>query len=146
MKVSKMRLFAVVASMAMLGTALAGCGTQSATAPQGGGTTAGGGGQPVYGGTLTLDLASQFPHLDPAKAYDTTSDEAVEQFYNTLVTYQGTTNNIVPDLATYSVSNDGKVYTFHIKSAKFWNGDPVTAQSFITEFERVLNTTRQSSR
>ncbi|PWI57628.1 ABC transporter substrate-binding protein [Sulfoacidibacillus thermotolerans] len=144
MKVSKMRLFAVVASMAMLGTALAGCGTQSATAPQGGGTTAGGGGQPVYGGTLTLDLASQFPHLDPAKAYDTTSDEAVEQFYNTLVTYQGTTNNIVPDLATYSVSNDGKVYTFHIKSAKFWNGDPVTAQSFITEFERVLNNNMQS--
>ncbi len=144
MKVSKMRMLGVVASMTMLGTALAGCGTQSATTSQGGTTASGGSTQPVYGGTLTLDLLSQFPHLDPAKAYDTTSNEAVEQFYNTLVTYQGTTNKIIPDLATYTISNGGKVYTFHIKKAKFWNGDPVTAQSFITEFERVLNNNMQS--
>lgn len=145
MKVSKMRMVGVIASMAMLGTALAGCGTQSATTSQQGNTTASGGStQPVYGGTLTLDLLSQFPHLDPAKAYDTTSEEAVEQFYNTLVTYQGATNTIVPDLASYTVSDGGKVYTFSIKNAKFWNGDPVTAQSFITEFQRVLSNSMQS--
>lgn len=145
MNVSKMRMVGVIASMAMLGTALAGCGTQSATTSQQGNTTASGGStQPVYGGTLTLDLLSQFPHLDPAKAYDTTSEEAVEQFYNTLVTYQGATNTIVPDLASYTVSDGGKVYTFSIKNAKFWNGDPVTAQSFITEFQRVLSNSMQS--
>ncbi|PWI57626.1 hypothetical protein BM613_07475 [Sulfoacidibacillus thermotolerans] len=141
---NKLRLLGVIASMAMLGTALAGCGTQSASS---GGTSpspASSSSQPVYGGSLTMDLSSQFPHLDPAKAYDTTSYEAVLQFYNQLVTYQGATNNIVPDLATYSISDGGKVYTFHIKSAKFWNGDPVTAQSFITEFERVLNNNMQS--
>ncbi len=143
MKRNKLRLLGVVASMAMLGTALAGCGTQTATSPSASGTTTSSN-QPVYGGTLTMDLSSQFPHLDPAKAYDTTSDDAVEQFYNQLVTYQGATNKIIPDLATYTVSGGGKVYTFHIKKAKFWNGDPVTAQSFITEFDRVLENSMQS--
>ncbi|MCI0182745.1 MAG: ABC transporter substrate-binding protein [Acidibacillus sp.] len=144
MKRNKLRLLGVVASVAMIGTALAGCGTQTATPSQSGSDTATNSTQPVYGGTLQMDLSSQFPHLDPAKAYDTTSYEAVLQFFNQLVTYQGATNNIVPDLATYTISDGGKVYTFNIKQAKFWNGDPVTAQSFITEFERVLNNNMQS--
>ncbi|MCL6445461.1 MAG: ABC transporter substrate-binding protein [Alicyclobacillus sp.] len=37
------------------------------------------------------------------------------------------------------ISKDGKTYTFHLrKGIKFANGDPMTAQSFIDEFERVL--------
>lgn len=144
MKRNKLRLLGVVASVAVIGTALAGCGTQTATPSQSGSNTATNSTQPVYGGTLQMDLSSQFPHLDPAKAYDTTSYEAVLQFFNQLVTYQGATNTIVPDLATYTISDGGKVYTFNIKQAKFWNGDPVTAQSFITEFERVLNNNMQS--
>jgi len=96
-------------------------------------------GKPVYGGTLSLDLAQDFPSLDPAIAYDPVSYEGVDQMFNELVTYSKSTNNIVPDLATWKISPDGKVYTFHIKPATFWNGDAVNAQSFITEFERVLN-------
>ncbi len=142
MKSKKMRIFGVVASVAMLGTALAGCSSQAAqplkTSP------APSAAKPVYGGSLTMDLSSNFPHLDPAKAYDTTSYEGVLQFYNQLVTYKGATNDIIPSLASYTISDGGKVYTFHIKKAKFWNGNPVTAQSFITEFERVLNPVNQS--
>ncbi len=144
MKSTKMRLSGVVAAIGVLGSALAGCGTQGATTPPQAADNATQGATPIRGGTLALDLISQFPHLDPAKAYDTTSDEAVEQFYNQLVTYQGAANTIVPSLATYTITGGGTVYTFHIRSAKFWNGDPVTAQSFITEFERVLNNNMQS--
>ena len=144
MKSSKLRLFGVVASVAMLSTALAGCSTQAVSTPKAV-RQASEGAQPVYGGTLTMDLSSQFPHLDPAKAYDTTSYEAVLQFYNQLVTYKGATNTLVGDLASsWNISNGGKVYTFHLTNAKFWNGNPVTAQSFITEFERVLNNNMQS--
>lgn len=100
--------------------------------------------RPIHGGTLTLDLNGNFPHLDPAKAYDTLSDEAVEQFYDQLVTYQGSSNTIIPDLASYKISNNGKKYTFFIKHAQFWNTQPVTATSFIAEFERVLNPSIQS--
>jgi len=95
--------------------------------------------KPVYGGTLTMDLQQDFPSLDPAIAYDTVSYEAVDQMYNELVTYKGASNTIVPDLASWTISDGGRVYTFHIKKAQFWNGDRVTAQSFITEFERVLS-------
>lgn len=140
----KVRLLGVLASMAMFSTALAGCSTQPTAAPKA--PAAQNGAKPVYGGTLTMDLSSQFPHLDPAKAYDTTSYEAVLQFYNQLVTYQGATNTLVPSLASSmpKITDGGKVYTFSIRNAKFWNGAPVTAQSFITEFERVLSNNMQS--
>ncbi|OPG17623.1 ABC transporter substrate-binding protein [Ferroacidibacillus organovorans] len=149
MKINKKtRLLGVVASVTLLGAALAGCSTQPSatsqapTTPTAPATT---GAQPVYGGTLNLDLAGAFPHLDPVKAYDTTSYEAVLQFYNQLVTYQGATNKIIPSLASrYTISPNGKVYTFYLANAKFWNGHPVTAQSFITEFERVLNPVNSS--
>lgn len=96
-------------------------------------------GAPVYGGTLTLDLQQNFPSLDPAIAYDPISYTAVEEMFDELVTYKGATNDLQPDLATWTISDGGKVYTFHIKSATFWNGAPVTANSFIYEFERVLS-------
>lgn len=143
MKIKK-SLFLGAASMVALGTVLAGCGTQSSAPSNTTTPSSTNSEKPVYGGTLTLDLDGNFPMLDPARSYDTTSDEGTELFYDQLVTYQGPTNNIVPDLATYTISNGGKTYTFHIKDAKFWNGDPVTAQSFITEFERVLNPATQS--
>ncbi len=82
---------------------LAGCSTQAAGAPKAV-SQAAQGAQPVYGGTLTLDLSSQFPHLDPAKAYDAISYEALYQFYDQLVTYKGAANTLVPDLASWSIS------------------------------------------
>ncbi|MCY0875119.1 MAG: ABC transporter substrate-binding protein, partial [Firmicutes bacterium] len=94
---------------------------------------------PVHGGTLTLDLQQNFPSLDPAIAYDPISYTAVEEMFNELVTYKGATNQLVPDLATWTTSANGKVYTFHMKKATFWNGAPVTANSFIAEIERVLS-------
>ena len=128
------RLLGVVASIAMLGTALASGGAQAASAPARHAPN-----QPQYGGTLTMDLSSPWVHLDPALAYDTTSYEAVLQMYDQLLTYQGTTNHVIGDLAArWSISNGGKTYSFWLRKAKFWNGDPVTANSFITEFERVL--------
>ncbi len=141
MKITQsMRLFGVVASITALSAALAGCSAQAASTPIKHRTAAQQGDKPVYGGTLQLDVAGAFPHLDPAKAYDTTSYEAVLQMYDQLVTYKGATNHLIPDLASnYTVSKNGLVYTFNLKKAKFWNGTPVTANSFITEFERVLS-------
>jgi oligopeptide transport system substrate-binding protein len=140
--INKMRLMGVVASVGLLGMALTGCSTQAAPTVK---HVAQQGDTPVYGGTLTMDVSEAFPHLDPALAYDTTSGEVVYQMYNQLVSYQGSTNNIVPMLASsYTVSPDGKTYKFKLKDAKFWNGHPVTADSFIAEFKRVLTKTINS--
>ena len=63
------------------------------------------------------------------------------RLYDQLVTYDKNTTNIKPMLAeSYTVSKDGLTYTFKIrKGVKFWNGDLVTAQSFVDEFKRVLD-------
>lgn len=132
----KITAFAVVASIALFSTAINGVATGAhATSLQRTALS-----HPQYGGTMTMDVASPFPHLDPALAYDNLSYEPVLQMYDQLLTYKGTTNDLVGDLAArYTITNHGTVYTFWLRKASFWNGDPVTANSFITEFERVLN-------
>jgi len=129
----------VLGSVGVMTALLAGCGggssTNNATAPAT--TTAS-----KLGGSITIDSTGSIKDLDPAKAYDTASDEPVEAMYDRLVTYQGGTAKLIGMAAkTWSVSPDGKVYTFNLNhNMKFWNGDPVTAQSFIDEFQRVLST------
>lgn len=134
---------AVVASVGAMGMLLAGCGsTGTATNPS---TTSGtaSAGQPREGGSIQLDSVTNWKDLDPALNYDTTSNELVSEMYDTLVTYKKNTAQIIPHLATsWSVSPDGKTYTFHLRhNVTFWNGDKMTAQSFIDEFQRVLSPT-----
>jgi len=57
--------------------------------------------------------------LDPALAYDTASAEIIQNVYETLVFYDGeATDKFVPMLAEEmpTVSEDGTVYTFKIRS------------------------------
>lgn len=130
---------AVVASITAVGALLAGCGTTPNPSTTSGNSSAAG--KPVEGGNIVLDSVANFRDLDPALNYDTTSNELVSEMYDTLVTYKGASSNIVPSLAqSWDVSADGKTYTFHLRhGVTFWNGDKMTAQSFIDEFERVLN-------
>jgi oligopeptide transport system substrate-binding protein len=130
------KVVALVATVGLAGVMLAGCGNGNSTTTT---TTTNSG--PVEGGAINLDTNAVFKDLDPAKAYDTQSWELVTEIYNRLLTYKGATNQLTPQLAeSYTVSSDGKTYTFKIrKGVKFTNGDPVTAQSFVDEFERVLS-------
>ena len=132
---------AVVASVGAMGMLLAGCGNASTSTNNSTGSGAATSGQPHVGGSIQLDSISNWKDLDPALNYDTTSNELVSEMYNTLVTYKTNTAQIIPDLATsWDVSSDGKTYTFHLRhNVTFWNGDKMTAQSFIDEFQRVLN-------
>jgi len=92
------------------------------------------------GGSITINSASTAKDLDPAKAFDAVSSELVFSMYEPLVTYQGYSTKIVPLLAkSWTISPDGKTYTFHLQpNVKFWNGDPLTSQSFVDEFDRIL--------
>ena len=131
---------AVVSSVTALGLLLAGCG--SSPANSGGSSKSQSTVQkPQMGSNITLDLTQAVPDLDPAVAYDTTSAEVDEQLYEPLVNYNKNTYQIVGDLAkSYEVSQDGLTYTFHIRQGvTYWNGDPLRAQDFVDEFERVLN-------
>lgn len=91
-------------------------------------------------------IASDVPTLDPANITDDTSHTVGKQIYEGLVTYDKDLN-IIPCLAEkWSVSEDGKVYTFTIRDTKFSNGDPVTAIDFKWSFERVLRPEIKSER
>ena len=47
---------------------------------------------------------------------------------------------VQPDLAeSWTVSQDGKTYTFKLRQAKFHNGDPVTSADVKFTFDRILN-------
>lgn len=131
-----------VLSVSALGLLLVGCGasTGSTNNSSSNGTGASSS-KPVEGGNIVIEETQGLRDLDPAVAYDTQSDEVTEQLYDQLVTYAPGANStkIVPmDATSWTISPDGKTYTFTIrKGMTFWNGDPVTAQSFIDEIQRV---------
>lgn len=138
MAISWKKFASVAASVGTLGVLVAGCSTTNNSTSVGAARTVGNT-KPHMGGSINLDFAQAEADIDPGLGYDTSSDELVEQMYDRLVTYEGTTNNIIPmDATSWDVTNGGKTYTFHIrKGMTFWNGDPVTAQSYIDAFERV---------
>ncbi|WAH40499.1 ABC transporter substrate-binding protein [Alicyclobacillus fastidiosus] len=143
-KVSVNRKVLAMASVCVLGTLVVGCASPSKSPPKNSVMNAAAGTsqqRPQVGGDIVIDSPLPPKALDPAEAFDMASGEIISAMYDQLLMYKGTTTQIVPMAAkSYSVSPNGKVYTFQLrKGIKFWNGDPLTAQSFIDEFERVLN-------
>jgi len=79
--------------------------------------------------------------LDPALSYDTSSGEVVQNVYETLVFYDGiATDKFVPMLAeSWTVSDDGKVWTFKIRQGvKFHEGGDLTPSDVAYSFQRGL--------
>jgi len=79
--------------------------------------------------------------LDPAAAYDTASGEVIQNIYETLVFYEGeATDKFIPLLAeSWEVSEDGTVYTFHIREGvKFHEGGDLTASDVAYSYQRGL--------
>lgn len=136
---------ALLTSISALGVMLTGCGAVAGNGPKA--TPSPTSSQPREGGNIQIDSSGNFRSMDPAKVYDEYSWLLGTELYDTLVTYKGTSSDIAPKIATsWDLSSDGTTYTFHLrKDAKFWNGDPVTAQSFIDEIQRVLTKSVSSS-
>lgn len=91
--------------------------------------------------TLTVMNTGDADTFDPALAYDTASCEAIQNTYETLVFYDGEqTSKFVPMLAeSWTISDDGKVYTFNIrKGVKFHEGGDLTPSDVAYSFQRGL--------
>lgn len=83
--------------------------------------------------------------LDPATVTDPNTSLIVSMVYSGLVRDDNNLN-VVPDQATWDVSPDNTVYTFHLKSGiMFSDGTPVTASTYVYSFTRALLPTIQSS-
>lgn len=107
-------------------------------------------GEPKRGGTLQLLNPADPDMLDPHRTSSIYAHSIVGLVYSKLVTYETGPNvdysdyNIVPDLAEkWEISDDGKVYTFHLRENAKWhdvppvNGRNVTSEDVVATFERI---------
>lgn len=152
MKKTKAALAILTALSMMAG--LAGCGGSGASPTDGSGaaTAAGesqapaesadGGADKAEGtGTSDLNIMLETPvqSLDPQQATDGTSFEVIADYTDGLMQMDAD-GQAVPAIAeTYDLSDDGLTYTFHLRDAKWSNGEPVTAADFVFAWQRAVD-------
>jgi peptide/nickel transport system substrate-binding protein/oligopeptide transport system substrate-binding protein len=84
--------------------------------------------------------------LDVRKAYLADEAQLFTALYEGLFSYHPYTMSPVPAVAaSWEVSEDKKQWTFRLRDdAKYWNGDPVTAEDFRTAWLSQLSPARES--
>jgi oligopeptide transport system substrate-binding protein len=89
----------------------------------------------VYNRGNTTDPES----LDPHKTSTVNEAHILRDIFEGLV-MQDSKAELIPGAAeSWTVSDDGTVYTFKIRADAVWsNGDPVTANDFVYSFQRLL--------
>ncbi|MFN8445678.1 MAG: peptide ABC transporter substrate-binding protein [Caldilineaceae bacterium] len=87
----------------------------------------------------SVEGVNELPGLDPANPQNAQSVQVINLVFGGLVKLDAQLN-VVPDGAeSWSVSEEGKVYTFKIRSnLKFADGSAVTAQDFADSINRAL--------
>lgn len=144
-------LSAVIATVA-LGTLLAACGGgsgQKTTTPAASSSEA-----PRYGGTLRMaSINPDMDNLDPLVEWSIDSWQIGRAITRQLVTFQsspkglGDTTKLVPDLAeSWTVSSDGKTYTFHLRPNIRYSGAShraIVAKDFVYAVKRFCDPNKQ---
>jgi len=92
------------------------------------------------GGELVMARLEEPLSMDPILITDNGSIYIQEQVFETLVVPDETGAGLEPGLAeSWDVSDDGLVYTFHMRDSTFSNGDPVTAEDVVFSLERAAD-------
>ncbi|WP_283139378.1 ABC transporter substrate-binding protein [Rhizohabitans arisaemae] len=98
-------------------------------------------GEPVKGGTLTVDVLSGAKGISPLYFNEQPSNNTIQimmQVFDQLVTLEPGSLDPKPGLAeTWEVSKDGLTYSFQLREAQFSNGSPVTAADVKFSLESV---------
>ena len=86
---------------------------------------------------LGVMLSTNVMSLDTNLATDGESFEVIADCIDGLMQMDAD-GAAIPALAeSYDLSEDGKTYTFHLRDAKWQNGDPVTANDFVFAWRRI---------
>lgn len=97
-------------------------------------------------GVFRFNNGTEVPHLDPALMTDSASFEMALQLFEGLLSPHPQTLEPLPGVAeSWEVSDDGLVYTFHLRESHWSNGDPVTSRDFVYAWKRVLTPATTSS-
>lgn len=94
---------------------------------------------------LSVMLGSNVVSLDSAQAVDVNSFELIADCIDGLMQLDSEGKAIPAIAESYDVSADGKTYTFHLRDAKWANGDPVTAEDFVFAWRRHCQMSQEYS-
>lgn len=123
------RVGPIIASSLLLLALLAGCGQRETPAEAG-----------VRAGTLLVGNLAEPQQLDPQLIAAFTDQNIAVALFEGLCALDERTSQPVPGVAErWEASPDGLTWTFHLRaSAKWSNGDPLTAQDFVASWRRIL--------
>ena len=98
------------------------------------------------GGSIVITYKDDVATLDPAIGYDWQNWSMIKSIFDGLMDYVPGTTELRPGLAeTYTVSDDGLIYTFRLRpGVKFHNGREMTAEDVKYSLDRVTNPVTQS--
>ncbi|KQL45632.1 ABC transporter substrate-binding protein [Brevibacillus choshinensis] len=144
----KKRVSAFLVSCLLVAGALAGCSTASSPAakpPTSNESQSSNNSAPATGTTeggtklFRLNIGSEPSTADPGLADDNISSMVVSSTFDGM-TRKGPDGKFHEAAAEkIEISEDGLTYTFHLRDAKWSNGDPVTAQDFEYAWKRALD-------
>ncbi|MEF9520031.1 peptide ABC transporter substrate-binding protein [Chlamydia crocodili] len=78
--------------------------------------------------------------LDPRQVRLLSDMNLTRHIYEGLIQENTSTGHSEPALAeSFSLSNDGKTYTFNLRQAHWSNGDPITSEDFIASWKQVIS-------
>ncbi|MCQ2428399.1 MAG: ABC transporter substrate-binding protein, partial [Clostridia bacterium] len=86
---------------------------------------------------LGVMLSTNVMSLDTNLATDGESFEVIADCIDGLMQMDATGAATYAIAESYDLSDDGKTYTFHLRDAKWSNGDPVTADDFVFAWRRI---------
>ncbi|MEI7513344.1 MAG: ABC transporter substrate-binding protein, partial [bacterium] len=100
---------------------------------------------PKKGGSFTEGVIGTARYINPILAFSDTDRDLSSLIYSGLLKAKPD-GTFVPDLASdYSISNDGKTYTFNIREdAVFHDNTPVTADDIIFTIQKVQDSSLKS--
>lgn len=125
---------ACVAVLTALGLAACGGGSKS-------GSKESASAQKAPSNTLRVAVEQSPEPFDPATLGDNRTIELAQNVFDGLTAINQSNGLAIPGIAEHwTVSSDGKVYTFDLRpGVRFQNGDPVTAQDFVYSWNRTLS-------
>lgn len=94
----------------------------------------------AYAATLHISNGGEPASLDPHRVSGTWENRIVGDYLEGLMTEDAAAEAIPGAAESYEISDDGLVYTFHLRDGAVWSdGVPVTADDFVFAFQRLMN-------
>jgi oligopeptide transport system substrate-binding protein len=95
-------------------------------------------GTAVAGGTLRIACMGEPASLDPHKVSSQWENDVIGDMFIGLTTEDPKTNAVPGVAESWTVSQDGKSYTFKLRKSTWSDGTPLTAHDFVYSLQRIL--------